>query len=300
MRIAVTGRTGQVAQALLERGPAAGVEVIAVGRPKLDLANVDTVEPALRAAAPDVIISAAAYTAVDAAESEPQMAHAVNGRGASAVARAAATLGIPVVHLSTDYVFSGNIDRPYREDDETGPVGVYGRSKLAGEIAVAAATPNHVILRTAWIYSPFGANFVRTMLRLAETRDVVGVVADQRGSPTSAHDIADAIVRVSVNLMAQPDAGLLGIFHLAGRGEATWADLAEFVFTSSRAHGGPSARVERIATSTYSTAAKRPSNSRLDCGKLRAVHGVTMPDWRVSVAACVGRLVAGAKEEQDR
>jgi dTDP-4-dehydrorhamnose reductase len=202
------------------------------------------------------------------------------------------------VHLSTDYVFSGDLDRPYREDDLTGPVGAYGRSKLAGEVEVAAATPNHVILRTAWVYSPFGANFVRTMLRLAQTRDVVGVVADQHGSPTSALDIADGILRVCLNLQERDDAGLYGVFHMAGSGYTTWADFAEAIFTMSRGHGGPSARVEPISTSAYPTPAKRPGNSRLDCEKLRAVHGITMPEWQHSVAACVARLIAAADKEQ--
>lgn len=299
MRIAVTGSTGQVARALVERGPALGIDVVAVGRPQLDLVQPDTVAPALRAAAPDVVVSAAAYTAVDRAESEPEIAEAVNARGAGAVAAAAAALGVPIVHLSTDYVFSGDLDRPYREDDPTGPVGAYGRSKLAGEIAVAAATPNYVILRTAWVYSPFGANFVKTMLRLAQTRDVVNVVADQHGSPTSAFDIADAIVEVCLNLAEHPrDERLRGIFHLAGTGYTTWAEFADAIFTASHAQGGPSARVERIATAAYPTPAKRPSNSQLDCGKLRAVQGVQLPNWRSSLEACIGRLVArGDKEE---
>lgn len=300
MRIAVTGRTGQVAQALLERGSAAGYEVVAVGRPRLDLAASKTIEPALRAAAPDVVVSAAAYTAVDKAESEPELAFAANARGAGAVAAAAATLGVPVVHLSTDYVFSGDLERPYREDDLTGPVGAYGRSKLAGEAEVAAATPKHVILRTAWVYSPFGANFVRTMLRLAQTRDAVGVVADQHGSPTSALDIADGILQVCRNLHGRDDGGLYGVFHMAGGGYTTWADLAEAIFTISREHGGPSARVERISTSAYPTPAKRPGNSRLDCAKLRAVHGIAMPEWHHSVAACVARLTAASHKEQDQ
>jgi dTDP-4-dehydrorhamnose reductase len=298
VRIAVTGCTGQVAQALLERGPALGAEVIALGRPQLDLTAVDSIEPTLRAAAPDVIVSAAAYTGVDMAESEPDLAHAVNARGAGAVAEIAAVLGVPIVHLSTDYVFSGDLGRPYREEDGTDPVGAYGRSKLAGELAVAAATPNHIILRTAWVYSPFGANFVKTMLRLAQTRDVVSVVADQHGSPTSALDIADAIVAVCRTITAcEDDQRLRGIFHMAGGGYTTWARFAEVIFASSRAHGGPSARVQPIATSEYPTPAKRPSNSRLDCTKLRTVYGVALPEWEASAAACVARLVADSETE---
>lgn len=294
MRIAVTGREGQVARALAEMGPAAGVTVVPVGRPDLDLARSASVRPALEAARPDVIVNAAAYTAVDKAESEPDLALAINGAGAGLVAEAAAALGVPVLHLSTDYVFDGSCDRPYREDDPTGPLGVYGRSKLAGEQAVAAATPAHVILRTAWVYAPFGNNFVRTMLRLAETRDEVGVVADQWGCPTSALDIAATLIAVARRLeggAGSPD--LFGVFHMTGQGEAVWADVADAVFARSAALGGPTARVRRIATADYPTPARRPANSRLDGSRLAAAYGLTLPRWRVSVEACVDRLVGG-------
>ena len=300
MRIAVTGRIGQVVQALLERGPALGVEVVPIGRPELNLADLTTIEPALRVTAPDVVVSAAAYTAVDQAESEPELAQAVNARGAGAVAVAAAALGVPVVHLSTDYVFPGDLDRPYREDDPTGPMGAYGRSKLAGERAVAAATPRHVILRTSWVYSPFGVNFVRTMLRLAQIRETVAVVADQHGSPTSAHDIADAVVRVCRNLTQHEHTEFYGVFHMAGTGYTTWAGFGEAIFEASRLHGGPAAQVERIPTSAFPTPAKRPANSRLDCTKLGAIHGVVLPRWQPSVAACVSRLIAAAEQERSR
>jgi dTDP-4-dehydrorhamnose reductase len=301
LRIAVTGTKGQVAQALQERGPARGVEIVALGRPDLDLMAPETVGPALRAAKADVIVNAAAYTAVDKAESEPEISDAVNARGAGAVAAAAAALGVPVVHLSTDYVFAGDLDRPYREEDPTGPTGAYGRSKLAGEAAVAAASPEHVILRTAWVYSPFGANFVKTMLRLAGTRDAITVVADQHGSPTSALDIADAVIQVCSNLQSRHgDASLRGVFHMAGTGYTTWAGFARTVFEASAAHGGPAARVEPIPTSAYPTPARRPANSRLACGKLLAVHGVALPDWRASTRATVERLVRAATQEHER
>lgn len=296
MRIAVTGREGQVARALAEMGPAAGVTVVPVGRPDLDLARSAGVRPALEAARPDVIVNAAAYTAVDKAESEPDLALAINGAGAGLVAEAAAALGVPVLHLSTDYVFDGACDRPYREDDPTGPLGVYGRSKLAGEQAVAAATPAHVILRTAWVYAPFGNNFVRTMLRLAETRDEVGVVADQWGCPTSALDIAATLIAVARRLEGEAGSpGLFGVFNMTGQGEAVWADVADAVFARSAALGGPSARVRRIATADYPTPARRPANSRLDGSRLAAAYGLTLPRWRVSVEACIDRLVGGPR-----
>lgn len=291
LRVVVTGWTGQVVRAMLERVPA-GVEVVALRRPDLDLAIPKMIAPALRAARPHVIVNAAAYTAVDQAESEPDLAMRVNGEAAGEAARAAAALGVPVIQISTDYVFDGALDRPYREDDATGPISAYGASKLAGERAVAAASDNHVILRTAWIYSPFGKNFVKTMLRLAETCDEVGVVADQHGCPTSALDIADAILAVARNLVARPqDETLRGIFHMSAAGEAVWADVAEAIFAERERLGGKPVAVKHIATTDYPTSAQRPANSRLDCGKLAARHGVTLPAWRRSLATCVERLL---------
>ena len=220
MRIAITGRDGQVAQSLAFIGPQEGVEVVRIGRPAFDLTKPATIYPALEAARPDIVVSAAAYTAVDKAESDHDLAFAINATGAGEVAAAAARLGVPVIHLSTDYVFDGASSRPYRETDDTNPLGVYGRSKLEGERAVAAAHPHHVILRTAWVYAPFGKNFVRTMLLLAGTRDEISVVADQWGCPTGAIDIARTLIKVAKMLAGNsantamaagnPDASLLG------------------------------------------------------------------------------------------
>ena len=291
LRIAVTGWTGQVVCAMLERVPV-GVEVIALRRPDLDLAVPKTVAPALRSARPDVIVNTAAYTAVDQAESEPELAMRVNGEAAGEAARAAAALGIPVIQLSTDYVFDGALARPYREDDPTGPISAYGASKLAGEHAVAAATDNHAILRTAWIYSPFGKNFVKTMLQLAETRDEIGVVADQAGCPTSAFDIADAIFTVARNLTSRKDeARLRGVFHMSAAGEAVWADVAKTIFAERERQGGKPVRVRRIATADYPTPARRPANSRLDCGKLALAHELRLPEWQGSLRSCVSQLL---------
>ena len=295
MRVAVTGRSGQVVTALLERGAARGIEVVALGRPELDLSQPETVARALQASGADVIVSAAAYTAVDKAESEPELAFAINAVGAGAVAYAAAELGVPVVHLSTDYVFDGNKSGAYLETDPTGPVGVYGASKLAGEQAVAAATPNHAILRTAWVYSPFGGNFLKTMLRLAGERPQLRVVGDQRGTPTSALDIADAVLTVAANLVERPDeASLRGVFHLVGSGEASWAEFAREIFRQSAHLGGPSADVEAITTAEYPTPAKRPANSLLSTDKLEARHGVRLPAWQESTGVVLKRLLAGA------
>jgi dTDP-4-dehydrorhamnose reductase len=291
MRIAVTGSKGQVATSLLER---AGdkVEVIALGRPAFDLTDRASVLAGLEAARPDVVVNAAAYTAVDKAEVEEADAIRVNGEGAGHVAEAAARQGIPLVHLSTDYVFDGALDRPYREDDSTGPTGAYGRSKLAGEKSVAERCTDSVILRTAWVYSPFGANFVRTMLRLNETRDEVAVVADQRGNPTSALDIADAVIAIAAKLREDTAPALRGVFHMTGSGEATWADLAETVFHEAAARGRRLTRVRRIATADYPTPARRPANSRLDNEKLARVYGVRLAEWRRSVEGCCDRLLS--------
>ncbi len=198
-----------------------------------------------------MIVLAAAYTAVDKAEMESDLAYAVNGAGAGAVARTAKKLGVPVIHISTDYVFDGTLDRPYVETDPTGPTGVYGASKLAGEQAVLAASDNSAVLRVAWVYSPFGGNFVKTMLRLAADRDELGVVGDQVGNPTSALAIADAILQVATNMVSNSSEDLRSVFHMTAPGEASWADFAEAIFAASAARGGPSASVRHIGTADY-------------------------------------------------
>jgi dTDP-4-dehydrorhamnose reductase len=298
MRMLVTGVAGQVALALAERGSAQGISVSTIGRPLLDLADSDSVVAALGPIETDIIVNAAAYTAVDMAETDAKFAYAVNEIGAGAVAAAARSKGVPIIHLSTDYVFDGQSNTPYREDDPVGPLGIYGRSKLAGEYAVADAQPDHAILRTAWVFSPFGKNFVRTMLRLAEERDEVAVVADQHGSPTGAHDIADGILAVARNLLARSDdPRLRGVFHMTGTGHTTWADFARFVFQISAEAGGPRARVRSITTAEYPTPAIRPANSCLDCSKLAASHAVTLPLWQMAASQCVERLLRERLEE---
>ena len=296
MRMVVTGREGQIVRALAERASGTEIEIIALGRPQLDLAGPrNDIVAAIIGTRPDIIVSAAAYTQVDKAETDSELAFAVNEKGSKAVAGAARETGVPLIHLSTDYVFDGLKPTPYVEEDHPRPNGVYGASKLAGEQAVLAEHANTVVLRTAWVYSPFGANFVKTMLRLAGDREEIGVVADQRGNPSSALDIADGIIAVARNLVASGDEAQRGVFHMAGAGEATWADFAEGIFASSGGRGGPTAVVRRIDTSDYPTPARRPANSRLDCKKLAGVHGVELPDWHNSVDEVVGRLVRSAK-----
>lgn len=295
MRIAVTGRDGQVVTCLAEAaGIQSGLQVIAVGRPVLDLASPDTIGPALAAARPDLVISAAAYTAVDQAEHEPELAHRVNADGAGRVAEAAANIGVPVVHLSTDYVFDGKLDRPYVESDAPAPAGAYGASKLAGEIAVAAANPRHIILRTAWVYSAHGKNFLRTMLRLAESRDALGVVADQWGNPTSAHDIAAGILQIARHLEANPGFDFWGVYHLAGTGDTNWSGFASHILATSRRHGGPYAEINDITTADYPTKALRPANSRLDTSKLHGIFGWVSRPWQDATDVVVARLLNAA------
>lgn len=291
MRILVTGATGQVAASLVERAPP-GVDVVALGRPGLDLADPASIRDAFESETADVVVNAAAYTAVDKAEAEEALATRINGEGAGLVAQAARALGAPIIQVSTDYVFDGSLDRPYVEDDPVGPIGAYGRSKLAGEEAVADANPRCVILRTAWVYSPFGTNFVKTMLRLGETRDEVRVVADQRGQPTSALDIADAVFMIAHRMLLEPGPEKYGVFHLTGGGEATWAEFAQAIFAQARALGRPTPRVTPIATAEFPTPARRPANSRLDGARLKRDYGIALPDWRDSLNPVVERLLA--------
>lgn len=290
MRLVVTGREGQVARSLVERAHThPNLDVVALGRPELDLAKPETIAPALTAARPDLVVSAAAYTAVDQAEDEPDLAFAVNGTGAGQIAAAAARIGAPVIHLSTDYVFDGSGEGAYAEDDEPAPRSVYGASKLAGEHAVAKANPRHLILRTAWVYSPFGRNFVKTMLKLAVERDEIAVVADQWGNPTSALDIADAILHSAA--MLHKGSASFGVYHLAGTGQTNWSGFARHILDTSQAFGGPYAAVRDIATSDYPIRAQRPANSRLSTEKFTSVFGWTAPDWPGATGRVVKQLL---------
>lgn len=289
MRLLVTGTNGQVARVLADRaGQFPEISVLAVGRPQLDLESVATILPAISDARPDLIVNAAAYTAVDRAEQEPQQAFAINRDGAAAVAAAARTLNVPLIHLSTDYVFSGSKTTAYIESDETGPLGVYGKSKLAGELAVRSANPSALIFRTSWLYSPFGSNFVKTMLRLAVEKPVLRVVDDQVGSPTSGLELAEAILRIA----SRAGDGAGATFHIAGSGSTSWCGLARHVFEISRLAGGPAAEVVPISTSEYPTPARRPANSRLDSSAFDACFGHSLRDWRAGVEETVRRILA--------
>ncbi len=290
MRIAVTGLHGQVVTSLIERGRGVA-DIVPLGRPDLDLADRGSVLRAIAATNCEVVVNAAAYTAVDKAEDEIDLAMAINGAGAGHVAEAARIAEAPVLHLSTDYVFDGQLDRPYREDDPTGPAGAYGRTKLEGERCVQASGADSIILRTAWVYSPFGTNFVRTMLRLGETRPEVAVVADQQGNPTNALDIADALLAIAARLKQDRAPALRGVFHMTGRGEAVWADVAQATFEAAEHCGRKPVGVKRIGTADYPTRTARPANSRLDNTKLRKAYGIELPHWRMSLPDVVERLL---------
>jgi len=293
MRILVAGAQGQLAQALAQaaRGRA-GLALTAFGRPRLDLADPSTIAPALAREEPDLVVNAAAYTAVDKAESDAEAAFAVNAAGAGALAAAAAAAGCPIVHVSTDYVFDGRKPEPYLETDAPNPLGVYGASKLAGEAAVAAANPRHLILRTAWVFAAHGHNFVRTMLRLARERPRLTVVADQQGSPTYAPHLAEAILAVAARLGEAAGPPRWGVYHAAAAGDTTWAGFAQAIVAAGARLGVPQVPVVAISTAEYPTPARRPANSRLDCGKLARTFGVRLPPWQQGLEACIAELAA--------
>ncbi|PLK27167.1 dTDP-4-dehydrorhamnose reductase [Novosphingobium sp. TH158] len=283
----VTGGTGQVGQAL-RRLELPGVEIVAPSRAELDLAALPDLD--LLFAGFSAVISSGAYTAVDKAESEPFLARAINSSGPARLAAAARRAGIPIVHVSTDYVFPADGQGPWREDAMVAPASAYGRTKAEGEGAVRSSGARHAIVRTAWVVSADGANFVKTMLRLGAEREVLRVVADQRGCPTHAGDLAEVLAAVTRRLVSDPDQAS-GIWHCTNSGETTWHGLAEHVFACAAAHGlkVPS-RVEAITTAEYPTPARRPADSRLDCSKLERDFGITMRPWQDAVAEIVGEL----------
>jgi dTDP-4-dehydrorhamnose reductase len=290
--ILVIGKTGQVARSLEEVLSARGYAVTAIGRPEVDLRDPITVASAIRDARPAIVVNAAAYTAVDRAEDEPDDALAVNAIGAQAVADAAAGAGVPIIHISTDYVFDGEKRAPYVETDAVAPIGAYGRSKLLGEQLVAAANPKHVILRTAWVFSPFGSNFVRTMLRLSAEKPEIRVVDDQHGNPTYALDLADVIRQIIDRLVApSPDPECFGTFHAVNAGVTTWFGFAEAVLSGAERRRQHRAALQPIGTKDYPTRARRPAYSVLATDKLARIYGIRLRPWTASLADCLDRLL---------
>ncbi len=285
LKILISGKTGQVAVELQKHLAGLG-ELIVLGRDVLDLSQPDQIRAQVRAHKPDLLIIAAAHTAVNQAENEPELAFAINAIAPGVFAEEAAALGIPLIHYSTDYVFDGRKPAPYTEDDATNPLGVYGKSKLAGELAIAASGAQHLILRTSWVYSTHGKNFLLTMQRLLQERSELRVVADQIGAPTWAGTIAQS-TRALIERWQSGDAAAWGTYHLTASGETSWFGFTQAIAGHLTAQGKACATLEPIPASAYPTPAARPQNSRLDCSKLAREWGVTQPDWEAALSACL-------------
>ena len=291
MKILVTGASGQLSRSLIERARGIpGIELLARGRPTLDLSVPGSAEGMILKQRPDLVINSAADTDVDGAEGHQQYALRVNVDGAREVAAAANAVGAPVIQLSTDYVFDGAATQPYVEDDAPGPLNAYGRTKLAGEEIVRSANPAHLILRTAWVYSPYGRNFVKSMFEAAEDREELRVVADKRSAPTSALDLADALLGLAQIWAKGGSAGQGQTYHLTGSGEASWLELASEVMNRRAALGLRAARLVPIPADDWPMRAVRPDYSVLNCSKFARDFGTRLPDWRQSVAEVVKRL----------
>jgi dTDP-4-dehydrorhamnose reductase len=288
--ILVTGGQGQVGLELARQDWPPHVRLLFPTRDELDIASDASVDAYFAGTKLAAVINTAAYTAVDNAESEAELALLVNGQGPALLAAATHRTGIPLVHVSTDYVFDGAKGSPYGEDDPVAPLGAYGASKLAGEQAVLGGNPRSVVLRTAWVVSAHRSNFLKTMLRVGAIGPVVRVVDDQIGCPTSAQDIANALRTIAVRMIGD-DAAPTGIFHFVNAGEASWYGLAREIFALSKAAGGPAPHVEAITTAEHSTLTKRPANSRLATAKITAQYGIHPRDWRAAVRDIIEELV---------
>lgn len=293
----VTGGSGQLALALEREADRRGHEVRRVGRPVFDFDRPASIDTVFAAARPSLVVNAAAYTAVDAAEAAAEAAVRANRDGPARLAELCEAAGIPLIHVSTDYVFDGRKGAPYLESDPTAPTGVYGASKLTGELAVLERCPAALILRTSWVYAATGKNFVRTMLNAARKTDRLRVVADQRGSPTAAADLAAAILVIAERLRAGAMSEVAGIYHACGGGWTTWHGFAEAIFAEATPYGAPVPSVEAIATADWPTPARRPADSRLDCGKLARVFGLTLPPWREGLARTIAEIFSPANAD---
>lgn len=289
LRLLVTGAGGQVGTEMTRRAPRHGLTALGLARADLDIADSDAVLRAVDGAGADVVVNCAAYTAVDTAESEPEQAAAINRDAPGHLARACAAAGIPLLHISTDYVFDGTKSGAWTEADPVAPLGVYGRTKEEGERAVREATDAHVILRTSWVFAGHGGNFVRTMLRVGAERDELRVVADQHGAPTYAGDIAEALIAIARRAV-EPDAPF-GTYHYTARGATTWHGLAEEIFRRVEPRWGRHPTVHAIPTSDYPTPAKRPANSVLDCARVDAGFAPPRRDWREGLADALSELL---------
>jgi len=291
MRVLITGRRGQVARALMHVHDPGRHELVFLGRPEIDLAQPAGLRDPVLRAQPDIILSVAAHTQVDRCEAEEAEAFAINAESPGVLARVAAELDVPIIHISTDYVFDGEKRTPYLETDAPHPVNVYGRSKLAGEAAVAAATGRHAILRVTWVYSVFGANFVKAMLDLAARRPEIGVVDDQVACPTPALDLAEGLLTVAERLVTAPTPDLHGLFHAAGARSVDRYSFARAALTAAARRGHPMPLLRPVKSADFAAAAPRPCYSALDSGKLMAVYGVAIPGWPDRLDAVVGAIL---------
>ena len=288
--ILVTGASGQLGQELARIACPAGYEVVALDRAALDLSDPRAIAAMVASRNWAAVINGAAYTAVDKAESDVVAAWTINALAPAAFAQTCATADIPLVQVSTDYVFAGDRQGAWEVNDPVAPLGVYGASKLGGELAVRTAGGRHAIVRTAWVVSAHGHNFVKTMLRLAETRTSLSVVDDQHGSPTSAADLAQALLTIAVRLAEDADAPT-GTFHFSNAGATSWAGFAREIFAQSALRGGPSADVTPIPSSAYPTPAKRPSNSLLSHGAIHAAYGIQPRSWQAALGDILDELI---------
>jgi dTDP-4-dehydrorhamnose reductase len=287
MHVLITGADGQVGRAICHEA-SNSVESTGLSRAQLDITDSQQVTALLRELRPDLVINAAAYTAVDRAESETELAMRVNRDGVANLGLACATAGIAIIHFSTDYVFGGNAPRPYREQDQTGPVNAYGRSKLAGEMALRATTAQHVILRTSWVYSAMPGNFVTTMVDLMQQRDALSIVDDQIGNPTCARALARACLALGKAMIN--DETVCGTYHVTGTGAVSWFGFAEEILAQLQRYRPVHCELDAVSTAQYPTIAQRPANSRLDCSALQRDHGLRLPAWHESLSACMAML----------
>jgi len=291
VNVLVIGSSGQLARSLHEAAPD-NMFISLFGRPEIDLTKPETLIEIFKQKNPEIVVNASAYTAVDKAEEESGLAFAINSAGAEQLAKLCERNSIPLIHVSTDYVFDGSKKTAYLESDPVAPLGTYGLSKLEGEKKIARYCSRHIILRTAWVYSPFGNNFVKTMLRLATSHDEIKVVDDQWGNPTYALHLATAIVKIIPQIIgADIKSSVWGVYHATGSGETNWYDFATEIFRCSASYGAKSPIVRQITIAEYPTRAKRPANSMLDCKKLETAFNIRLPDWREGTKDCVKRLL---------
>ena len=291
-KIALAGANGQLGRAIALRAAQSGIPLHRLTRAQLDITDRTAVLDLVGALMPVAIINAAAYTAVDRAESEAAAAFAVNREAPAHLADACATAGVPLIHLSTDYVFDGAKQGTYTEDDRAAPINVYGASKFAGEEAIRRRCPRHVILRTSWLYGAHGGNFVKSILRLARERDRLRIVDDQRGCPTYADDLAEAVLAIAARLQAASDATPFGTFHCAGSGTTTWFRFARRIVELASPAIGRQPAVEAIVTADYPTPARRPANSALDCRRLAETYGLSLRSWEAALPEMLGTVLA--------